>query len=80
MYLLHVIAGAASNNRLGCQHMNTFCPACRLDLTKQVREHKLANPRPDERQVAKLPLWKKPIMTDLANLILRALLKEHKCL
>ena len=68
------------STRLGSWYGVPSVLPCSSTLAKQVWEHKLANARPNELQVAKLPQWKKPIMTDLANLILRALLKEHKCL
>lgn len=54
-----------------------ICPTCRSALAKHLQEHKAANPPPDEQEAAKLPQWKKPVMTSLANLILRGLLKEH---
>ncbi|KAL3139141.1 hypothetical protein ABBQ32_005927 [Trebouxia sp. C0010 RCD-2024] len=49
-------------------------------LVKDIQENKIDCPVPDEAEAAKLPSWKTPIMTSVANLILRALLKEHKYL
>lgn len=61
------------------EHLLSVLP-CRSALAKQNQQRKLANPWPDELQLAQLPHWKKPIMTHLTNDIFSAMLREHRSL